>query len=644
MSRVGLVLVIASMWLGCGPTTAPKQCNFQTCSGCCDAAGQCQSGFTSAACGVLGAACQTCTGLVCQSGTCAVVNNSGGGGGSSTGGGGGSTTGGGGGSTTGGGGGSTTGGGGGSTTGGGGGSTTGGGGGTSQPGDSCNNATPLSFDSSGLSSFSGDNALYANDGQGSCGDSRDRIFSFVLTTPTWVQVSSSGLLAYHLRTSCSLASSEEWCSSVAGKRLLQPGTHYLWAEASGIYSLQVRLLPGETCDTATPILTSGTTATVTGTLEGYEHQVTSTCSSSGPDRAYVFTTTQTQGFAAALTQVSGFTGRLVLQSVPGDCTTATAEGCLSAASTNTDVTLRRGALPAGRYLLWVKGSTTGSFTLTTTLSAPVMGETCADPIALQFSSGTATATGDTSTYAPDGTANGATCGTAGAGNELVYVFTQLVSGTLTVTVTPSSGTLRPVVYLRSGCGGTQTDVGCGMASTSGSAATFTASLTAGTYYLVVDSSAAGGPFSLTATQGAMAVNASDQCAGATAPLISSSGTVTTTGDTGSLTPDYTSGTINTCNGSGSGPDGVYLIQHPVTGTFTATINSVNTSTYKPILYLRTTCTSSTSDVACAPNDMGNCTFTTGTLTANSLAAGTYYLVVDTCGASNTGQYTLTVSQ
>lgn len=382
-------------------------------------------------------------------------------------------------------------------------------------------------------------------------------------------------------------------------------------------------------------------------LDSYEHQVMSACgTASGPDRAYSFTTTAAQNFSATLSQVSGFTGRLVLQSLSGDCTSAVAEGCQSGIGSNTDVSLRRGNLAPGRYVLWVKGnSTTGSFTLTTSLSAPVMGETCADPLPLTFSGGAASASGDTSTFFPDTTANSTgTCAMNGVGNELVYAFTQSATGTFTATITPSSGTLRPVVYLRSTCSGTATDVSCSQASSSGSATTVTATLTAGTYYLVVDSYGAGGAFTLTATQTAMGPPAADICSGAITPLISSAGTVTTTGDTTSLVANYTSGTVNTCSGSGSGPDGVYLIQHPTTGTFTATVTATGTGVYRPIMYLRSTCTSSTSDVACAPNDMGNCTFATGTLTATNLAAGTYYLIVDTCGTTAMGPYSLTVTQ
>jgi hypothetical protein len=62
------------------------------------------------------------------------------------------------------------------------------------------------------------------------------------------------------------------------------------------------------------------------------------------------------------------------------------------------------------------------------------------------------------------------------------------------------------------------------------------------------------------------------------------------------------------------------------------------------MYLRTTCTSPTSDVACAPNGAGSCSSPSGTLTATALAAGTYYLIVDTCGTTAMGPYSLTVTQ
>ena len=121
------VLAFTLFLAACSPRPA-AQC-ADTCSGCCDAAGACQSGNDTLACGTSGFTCQACmSGTTCNFGNCVVQSTSGGGGGSSTGGGGGSTGGGAGGGNTGGG--ASGGGGGGAVTGGGsGGGATGGGGG-----------------------------------------------------------------------------------------------------------------------------------------------------------------------------------------------------------------------------------------------------------------------------------------------------------------------------------------------------------------------------------------------------------------------------------------------------------------------------------------------------------------------------------
>ena len=54
--------------------TQPIQCDATTCSGCCDANGNCRSGTSGASCGTNGAACVDCPGAEsCCSGTCANI-------------------------------------------------------------------------------------------------------------------------------------------------------------------------------------------------------------------------------------------------------------------------------------------------------------------------------------------------------------------------------------------------------------------------------------------------------------------------------------------------------------------------------------------------------------------------------------------
>ncbi|PZR12774.1 MAG: hypothetical protein DI536_14495 [Archangium gephyra] len=203
-----------------------------------------------------------------------------------------------------------------------------------------------------------------------------------------------------------------------------------------------------------------------------------------------------------------------------------------------------------------------------------------------------------------------------------------------------------MVYLRSSCGSTGSDVACGQGTAAATSATFTTNLSSGTYDLVVDSYGAGGSFNLTLSQTTpMAPPISDTCTPAS-PLITGPGTMTGTGTITGLAANYTSGSnIGGCTGSGSGPDGVYLIQHPTTGPLSVSVTRPAGSMYSPIIYLRSTCAQSTTDVACHAPDTTNCSNgTSASLNVSSLQAGTYYLFLDTCGTSNTGAYTVTVTQ
>lgn len=88
--RVFVVAVV--VLLGC----APAPCSSDSCSGCCDSEGTCQSGASDSFCGSNGVACARCIGKRCVSGgLCALAPAGGGGGSSVRGGGGGSSFGGG---------------------------------------------------------------------------------------------------------------------------------------------------------------------------------------------------------------------------------------------------------------------------------------------------------------------------------------------------------------------------------------------------------------------------------------------------------------------------------------------------------------------------------------------------------------------
>ena len=89
---------------------------------------------------------------------------------------------------------------------------------------------------------------------------------------------------------------------------------------------------------------------------------------------------------------------------------------------------------------------------------------------------------------------------------------------------------------------------------------------------------------------------------------------------------------------GAAPDS---IEHPVAGPFQAYVSGASGSYIRPVLYLRSTCSTASSEVACAGS---SCYYASASLSSSSLAAGTYYLIVDTCSSSYVGGYTLEVSQ
>lgn len=77
MMRMTVVAVVmAVLGVACGMSQRP--CSASTCTGCCDAAGQCQGGTQSASCGSSGARCEACVdGAVCQLGRCSSASGGG---------------------------------------------------------------------------------------------------------------------------------------------------------------------------------------------------------------------------------------------------------------------------------------------------------------------------------------------------------------------------------------------------------------------------------------------------------------------------------------------------------------------------------------------------------------------------------------
>jgi hypothetical protein len=526
-------------------------------------------------------------------------------------------------------------------------------------GESCSGgAKPLTFSggATGTATETGNTTLAFNDSFGSCvsaGTSSDRVYTFttssVLNLRAVATTSSSTFQpVLYLRTTCAAGQRQCVAATAAGGSAtlndlsLPIGTYFLWIDGAnnteGPFSLAVDLTPppvGDTCSNPKPLTFSngpagGTVSDTASTLTFANDSQGSCGGGSAPDHIYSFTTNALLDLRASVsTTTSGYQPVLYLR----NAACAGAERlCTFAASAGATASLATPNLPAGTYFLWVDGggAVGGNFTLNASLTAPVVGDTCASPKTLGFTNGQAGGTvsepGDTTTYFHDTTG---TCST-GLHPDAIYTFTTNATLDLRVTATPTSSALQPSVYLRSSsCTGVQQ--GCGLATAPGSAGTLAiGALAAGTYYLVVDGhNGTAGPYTLNASLTAPV--AGDSCSGPKA-LNFVSGSASDTGDTSTLFHE----TSLTC-APGTAPDAIYSFT-------TASVLDLRVSvtptggTFQPAISLRTSSCLGTQQ-ACGAATAGGAV---GSISVGALPIGTYYLVVD--GANNTaGAYSLSAT-
>lgn len=244
---------------------------------------------------------------------------------------------------------------------------------------------------------------------------------------------------------------------------------------------------------------------------------------------------------------------------------------------------------------------------------PTLGDSCSAPIQIDLSSGSTTITG---------TLVGATHEAVGscseAGPDLVYRFTLATPKNVTATITGVTGTS---VSITSPCGGGGS---AGLCSNTGTLSA--QNLTAGTWFLRVDSASTtpSGTFTLTvtATTPTPQPPANDQCS-APQTIDLSSGTAVVNGTLAAATNEN----VSICNGSG--PDVVYRFTLPVKSDVRAEVSGVT----NPAISITSGCGTGTNAVCVSGQPIA---------TARNLAAGTWYLRVDTNVGSG-GPFTLTVT-
>jgi len=252
--------------------------------------------------------------------------------------------------------------------------------------------------------------------------------------------------------------------------------------------------------------------------------------------------------------------------------------------------------------------------------------------------------------------------------DVVYALTFAQEGTLKVNVTSLSGALNPAVYVQQTCG---TDYAC--YDYGSGAETFTGDFPAGTYYLVVDGSGkTSGDFQISASfnagkcgdgainpgeqcdPGAAVANdgcgdpgtanackydpptpGTDQCPGAAVSIGAGTTIVPVSGS--DTTNGYTDDTFGSCSLTAGGADRVYAVTPTASGTLTVSVGYASNGTtdicaanindvgcWDRVLYARTTCTDTATELGCS--DKG--ALDVETITFAVTAGTTYYVFVD----------------
>jgi hypothetical protein len=391
----------------------------------------------------------------------------------------------------------------------------------------------------------------------------------------------------------------------------------------GAFELEVVLskpTPGDSCDNPLPLKLSvaGDKDIVRGDTTHFINDGDVGCWGNSRDVIYVFTIRETLGFRASLKALSPVhrpsIGLRMNQCSTGrrDCHDATQFGGIASIAISN--------LGPGTYYVWADGHDSyGAFELEASLSKPIDGESCENPIKLTTlgTAGSSVAVkGDTTLFFDDrGSCNA-------PDRDAVYEFTTDQTLSLRVAVTPTgAGTsFRPILYLRtSPCrqGGDVPNT-CAEAPAGGSAAFAVSTLAKGTYYLWVDANSSSGTFDLSASLEKPSLG--ETCANPVPLALSKAGdSITQTGDTSGFINDF-----NPC--WAGGPDVVYTFTIPG-GTAPLSLFASLEATdvkYVPNLYFQgLPCAGSS--LKCADPNLGGAT---ASINQATVKPGTYFLWVD----------------
>ncbi len=410
---------------------------------------------------------------------------------------------------------------------------------------------------------------------------------------------------------------------------LAPGTYYVWVDGvagtSGTFSLQVtRSAPvsNDSCANAQPLVFTGSATHQVGTASGDTSFATNgnqgwhpspscsaTAKQSGKDVVYRYTLPTTRDVTIKVTPTGPaptFQPVVYVRSSPNCDSTATLSelGCAASNAPTTTTTLQLPAQPGGTYFLWVDGAlgTEGAFDIEVTAidpnPTPVGGDHCPGaPLAFNASGvaqvASSTSLGTNSNASGDATPTCAT-GAKVVGRDLVYTYFLNNPRDVTLTLTPTSSTYIPTLYVKGGSCNSNAisdELACVTRTTSGPLTYKLLNQAPGPYWIFVDSTGSNthGTFILNVEQSAPTPPPpNDNCGGAS-QLTFVNGVATASGDTSSASNSNASSDASpTCSPTAKqkGRDLVYQYTLSAAQDVTVTVTPTGNTGYQPVAYVR----------------------------------------------------------
>lgn len=497
----------------------------------------------------------------------------------------------------------------------------------------------------------------------------DVVYSFTLAQPSSVRVAASAAPGssadpiIYLQSGTCGTGPEVGCSNttavtqVISNPNLAAGTYFVVVESfsqPGPITLTIEtgapivFAQGENCTNPMPLVFDGGVAFVTGDTstalnDNAASDVAPTCTSTaktdGRDLVYSYTLTAASDVNINLAPTSPpapttFAPALYVRDQCAGTLAVNQLACVATVTSVPQITTLTNQQP-GTYFIWADStvSTSGPFSLTVSLAPPTTppaNDLCVNAQVIPSAGGTVT--GSTNIAAVSDVSS---CGSSAG--DVAYSLTLTSAADVAVTMTPTVGTFRGSVQIRSGCGGS-TDLACNLASTAGGAASASATnLQPGTYIIWVDGAAGSvGSFSLNVQVTAPSLPPSNDLCTSPALLFPDGGSAGLVNGTFAFANDNYSGSC-TLNG---GRDVVYAFSTTGGQRFTAQATVGGTAfdggLFRPTLFVRHAdgCLAdagmaSSSVVAAAPGCFNTVGYgENGRLEISDLDAGSYLLVVD----------------